>query len=885
METTSTYSTQPIFQKLDRRILIDKEDNDSAYFSSLMLKLEYLTKILVAGVVAVVGDDADRHRYSLEYRLLRADSLGLWTESLDKALSGPPAQVLLTEARPFVRNLTERVGAGDWRHTAVASLATAAAEVGVEYDLPHKVSLREFFSLGVRLRNRSRGHGAPTTSQCSRCCPPLAESLDLVARRTEFFQLPWVHLHRNISGKYRVTQLLNDPSPLEYLKRPATNRYPDGVYIGLKSQGRATRPLPVSLVFTDPNVLDVFLANGNFKKEGFEVLSYTSNTVERRDGSAWTLPPARLPASETEGNKTLEPLGNTFANVPHKARDYITRPELEHALRQELRATDRHPILTLTGPGGIGKTSLAIAAIRDLSHEDCPPYETTLWISARDVDLLEAGPKPVSPRVLTQTDISRAVVDLLQPGDRTEQDFSSQTFFEHCLSAGGAGATLFVLDNFETVKDPSDTFRWLDTHIRPPNKLLITTRFRDFRGDYWTEVGGMSDEEASELVDQHARSLGVLELLTGDYKKKLIRESGGHPYVLKILLGEVAKERQPVKPQRIVATSDRLLRALFKRTFDTLSPAGQRVFLLLCSWRSVVPEIAIEAVSLRPTTERFDVSGALDELRRFSLIDYLQSDGEELSFVGVPMAAMEFGRRELTVSPFRIAVEEDRKILMEFGPSRREDVHRGVLPRIESLVKSVAIRADESPEALEEYLPVLEYLASRVPQAYRRLAVLTVEVGDDEASFERAKAYLRNFLGAADVSELVDGWLQLADLCAADNDVLGEVHALCEAALLPTADADDVGRFANRLNQRLYEFKVQSLDKAWSGDVRELLSRVTDRMEKGIGVLSATNCSRLAWLYLNVGNSDRALHVARIGAKRDPENEHCQNLVRKLENS
>ncbi len=289
METSFTYSPQPLFQKLDRRLLIDKEDNDSAYFSSLMLKLEYLTKILVAGVVAVVGDDVDRHRYSLEYRLLRADSLGVWTESLDKALDGPPAQVLLTEARPFIRNLTERVGAADWRHTAVASLASAAAEAGVEYEVPHKVALREFFRLGVQLRNRSRGHGAPTATQCSRCCPPLAESLDLIAQRTEFFQLPWAHLHRNISGKYRVSPLLNASSPFEYLKRTASNRYSDGVYIGLSSQGRATRPLPVALVFTDSNVLDVFLANGNFKKDRFEVLSYASNTVERRDGSTSVL--------------------------------------------------------------------------------------------------------------------------------------------------------------------------------------------------------------------------------------------------------------------------------------------------------------------------------------------------------------------------------------------------------------------------------------------------------------------------------------------------------------------------------------------------------------------------------------------------------------------
>ncbi len=807
---------------------------------------------------------------------------------LDQALSGPPAQFLLTEARPFIRDLTQRVSAADWRHSAVECLATAARAVGVEYRLPHKVALREFFHLGVRLRNRSRAHGAPTAAQYSAACLPLAQALDLVVDRTELFQLPWVHLHRNLSGKYRVSPLLNSSSAFDYLKRTATEHHANGVYIGLNSDGRPARPLAVRLIFTDPNLLEIRLPNGNFKNDQFEVLSYVSNTDERQDGSLWTVPPSRLPKSETEGGATLEPLGSIFANVPPQDRTYIRRPTLERQIRDELKEVSRHRILTLTGPGGIGKTSVAIAAIRDLSQTHDPPYDTVLWISARDVDLLEAGPKPVTQAVLSQDDISRLAVERLEPRQRHDSDFSPQSFFEECLRKGGAGPTLFVLDNFETIQDPADTFRWLDAHIRSPNKVLITTRFRDFRGDYWVEVGGMSDDEAGALVDQHAKSLGVFRLLNRNYKEELIRESGGHPYVLKILLGEVAKEQRAVKPRRAVATADRHLGALFKRTFDALSPAGQRVFLLLCSWRAVVPEIAIEAVSLRPGTERFDVSRALDELRRFSLVEYLEPEVEEAdsdaaAFVAVPMAAAIFGRSELKVSTFRVAIEEDRKILMEFGPGRAEDVRRGVLPRIESLYQTVARRADDTPETLEQYLPVLEYLASRVPQAYRRLAVLVSEVSHSDLAVERAKGYLRSFLRSADVAELLDGWLQLADLCAASGDALGEVHALCEAALLPTSGKEDVGRLANRLNQRVRDLKERNIETAWSGEVRELLGRVIEKMEKELGVLSATDCSRLAWLYLNVGNSDRALSVARIGARREPTNEHCQNLLRRLQ--
>jgi len=40
---------------------------------------------------------------------------------------------------------------------------------------------------------------------------------------------------------------------------------------------------------------------------------------------------------------------------------------------------------------------------------------------------------------------------------------------------------LFVFDNFETVSNPVQTYNWIDTYIRTQNKVLITSRFREFR--------------------------------------------------------------------------------------------------------------------------------------------------------------------------------------------------------------------------------------------------------------------------------------------------------------------------------------------------------------------------------------------------------------------
>ena len=871
-----------LFDRIDTRIALDKEDGDHAYFHALSLKLEYLAKIVTAEIVACVGDDVDRQRYSLEYRLVRADSLGTWIETLHSALGSPSGQLFSGDALNLARDLTQRVGLGDWRYTAVTTLNQAAREIGVETQLGNRVALRQFFGLCVSLRNRSRRHGAPTTEQCARCCPSLADALGAVVENLELFRVPWVHLHQNLSGKYRVSPLFADPSPFDYLKRERDVQLQDGVYF------YCDRPTHTPLVLSDPEIRDIALPNANYRNDSFETLSYVTNDVTTRDGSKWSDPPSRLPPSETEGGAKLEVLGDTFSNIPPMSIGYIPRNALEDRVKEELLNSDRHPIVSLTGPGGVGKTTIGIAAIRKIAEQEIQPYKVILWISARDIDLLEFGPKPVSPRVVTENDIADAAADLLEAPDTANKDFDPRAYFQECLGKGALGwPTLFVLDNFETMQNPSDTFKWVDTYIRPPNKVLITTRFRSFVGDYHIEIGGMTDEQANYLIDEHASRLGVAELLNSTYKERLIRESDGHPYVIKILLGAVAKGKRVVAPRREVASSDDLLRSLFERTYNALSLAGQRVFLLLCSWRVFVPEVAVEAVSLRPGTERFDVSGALEELSRYSLVDRVDTveDSEEGdgAFVGIPLPAAEYGRRKLEASPFRAAIEQDRRLLMEFGAGRRSDAAHGVLPRIDSLVQAVAKRASEKAETLDEILPVLEYLADRVPKAYLRLVDLVMEVDDSTDSAEQAIRYLRSFLEVAAPPDRLDAWLRLAGLCESNQDWLGAVHALSEVMQLSTSDREDMSRYANRMNTLIRDLKSRSIDAAWSGEIQELIERAIRAMERRLSTLNATDCSRLAWLYRNINNTSRALDIANIGLEREPTNEHCLNLVRKLD--
>ena len=185
------------------------------------------------------------------------------------------------------------------------------------------------------------------------------------------------------------------------------------------------------------------------------------------------------------------------------------------------------------------------------------------------------------------------------------------------LTKSSDGAAMFVLDNFETVRSPQEAFAWFDAYVRPPNKLLITTRTRDFRGDYPVELTGMTESEADILIDSTATRLGIRPLISSEYRHDLHRETEGHPYVIKILLGEVASSGRALNIERIVATRDDILTALFERTYAGLSPAGKRVYLTLSAWRSLVAQVALQAVLLRKENEKLDVDGAVQELGLF----------------------------------------------------------------------------------------------------------------------------------------------------------------------------------------------------------------------------------------------------------------------------
>jgi len=865
-------------QKMWERIEVARQDSDTTLFFHLLYAGEMLTKLVAAGLVAAIADDRERHRYRQLHRLVRAEGLGEWVQSIDDVLIGPASQHLREEARDDQREMTQKLASDTWQHKAVHRLHQAVKRTIPEReDPPTKVQARQWFHEFVALRNRTRGHGAITPSACHKVCNHLEASIREMADNLSLLQRPWAYLHQNLSGKYRVIALGGDASCFQYLK---TSDYRgSGAYENLQNGAYVHygRPVCVDLITTNVDVADFFFPNGAYNGRTFELFSYISDNRIRGDATPYQAPAAELPPSETHGLEALDVIGESFANLPPLRRGYVSRPFLEEELYNVL-TDDRHPVISLVGRGGIGKTSLAIAVLYDAAKRG--PFEAILWFSARDIDLLPEGPKLVSPRVLTMKEIAEEFVNCLNPQQANERSFDSVSYLAKALTKSLTRKPfLFVFDNFETVRDPVDLFAWLDAHVRLPNKVLITTRHREFKADYPIEVAGMRVEEADKLITLVSGQLGIDGLLKDQYREQVYQESDGHPYIIKVLLGEVAKARRLVKVERIIAAKDEMLDALFERTYAGLSPVAKRVLLSLCRWRSLVPKLALEAVLLRPTNEKMDVEAAVEELVRSSFAEIVKGKDDAV-FLEVPLAASIFGRRKIETSPMKTAIEADVELLQVIGATQESGLRHGIHPRIQRLFQYVAKEVGQDPDKVGEYLAMLEFVCRQYPPAWLMLVALYEESGTP-ASLSKAKEAVRRLLERArDPRVQREGWEKLARLCNQTGDWLGEIHALVAVSKIPGEPISTVSNAANRVNALFRQGQDRLvLD---SDEKRVIVREVFELMSRRASECDATDLSRLAWLCLHLHDEERAKAYTEKGLIIDGSNAYCINLAERL---
>ena len=298
----------------------------------------------------------------------------------------------------------------------------------------------------------------------------------------------------------------------------------------------------------------------------------------------------------------------------------------------------------------------------------------------------------------------------------------------------------------------------------------------------------------------------------------------------------------------------------------------------MCLWRSVIAEVALEAVLMRPANEKIDVEESVDELIKSSFVETVRSVQDNMPFVLVPLTAAVFGRRKLDVSPMKPAIKADVSLLQLFGAAQLPDIRYGFQPRIERLFRHIANEASQDANALTQNLPMLEFIARKYAPAWLMIASLHEEIVTPDAS-NKIKEALRQYIEATPKGPAQhQAWDRLVRICQRTQDWGGEIQALLEMCQLPDASFRSISDTANRLNGLLYRNEL-----VLDSDEKQIIVReIIEIMERRIAEADAIDCSRLAWLCLRSDDEVRARKYTKYGLGLDEDNQHCLRLAEKL---
>ena len=833
--------------------------------------VESLIKTVAVALCAGVKRSSPRTAYRFEHDIARADGLGSWESMIGQCTGQSYAGYVDSDLQPLLAWLTKKRTRSDdeWTRKIGDLCASVLRLLDVEDAFPpKKLTARHLLSQLVQIRNKTKAHGAVGPDFFEQANDKYLAALELLLEHCPVLGWEWYHVTlRPTRGSVRAISL-RGPCPRHLTDAEAEVLPPQEQGIHFRTHDRGQLFHCGELIRTTRECKAFRVANGGFTDQGYgEFIDYADGSTESVDLTRYLRPPAPLPPSATEGELALDVYSNVLGNLPPKPKGYVQRPRLQEELVKRL--LDRnHPIVTLHGRGGIGKTSLALFIAHTLAEKDTCDFDHILWFSARDLELRPTGPAEVRRAVPNLDEVCKMVSCFLNIEGSTDA-FASM--LENPNRADSKGL-LFIFDNFETLDDPRGLHKFLDTHTHIPNKILITSRERAFKGDYPIEVGGMEWAEALELMRQESRRLQIEGIVTDPVAEAVFEYTDGHAYVMRVLLGEIARDGRYLPLKSLVPRRSDLLNAVFERSFNRLSPEGRWVFLTVAGWRSIVLELALLVVlGLRD----IDAEAGIEECFRLSLVIRHEMPDGQFCYTAPELAGL-FARKKLEGDPDRLVIEEDLALIQQFGTVKVDSI---VVSNTERMVATFVEKcfqcADKAdPDRCRRLDEVLVSVAELWPKAWPRVAEFRKQIG--APAQDVAYAYRRGVEESPYDTQL---WLDRAEHAGLCRDEATRIASLVSAVEAKPSDVEMVRDIALQVCKYVDAHKGK-IPPARRG---VYLASVRDHMEKIAPKLDATGLSRLAWLFILEGNLDGGWKYANMGLSNDSGNTHCLRIVERLD--
>lgn len=284
---------------------------------------------------------------------------------------------------------------------------------------------------------------------------------------------------------------------------------------------------------------------------------------------------------------------------------------------KKLLADRRFPVVTILGPGGIGKTALALQALHDISDDPSLELDAILWVSLKTEALTPQGIKTLKQPI---TDIADIASDLIQPID---DDFDGS--LEELSTALTGLKTLVCVDNLETASG-DDAIRLIDA-LPPETQFLFTSRVGIGQLERIVNLGPLEVSAAADLVRRFAHSRDVVALtgLNSDTAKSVASQLNLSPLGIKWFVLSVESGQ---RPEAILERQEDFLAFCVQNVWSSLEPDAQQVALTIDALEHAVTVQELNLYLDRPAD---DIRRQLHSLQRHALVRPIAFGGGELA--------------------------------------------------------------------------------------------------------------------------------------------------------------------------------------------------------------------------------------------------------------
>ena len=366
-----------------------------------------------------------------------------------------------------------------------------------------------------------------------------------------------------------------------------------------------TRPLEADDLLRCLDIADEVL---KLHRSSFPTLQQTLRSLKDSPTSLLhiRIPPYWSPDSDIHHNLPLPEFDDT--GFFGRGRD---RREVHNLLRSH------HPVLTIVGEGGVGKTALAQRCLYDLLDEPDQSLDAIVWVSLKARSLTPGGVRDIGDAITSALGLLGSIAHNLGTPQTSER--SPDYLVDEIAEYLSEYRVLLAIDNLETLQGAN--LRSLLVKIPPTSKLLITSRVGLGEFEMRYSLDPLDSRTGVALMRRFARFLAlaaIYKLKDGaleGYCKKLFY----NPLLIKWFVASVSRGADPAS--LLDRDGDRFQDALdfcCARLFDQLSAVEWALTETLAAAKR--PLTLTELQFLCETAGSLETETALASLHNSSLL-------------------------------------------------------------------------------------------------------------------------------------------------------------------------------------------------------------------------------------------------------------------------